>query len=787
MEPFQQQALTLLADRRKGEAALGDNPVGPAQAVRWQTASTLDDLFWERVEGALAAGAFSADKPIELSAEDACLTNFGITFDLVQADLIRRQAETEGAPATDVSTNRHPHLIRCLGRLEMAYSELHASTGVYNLEPWIQEMYRDCLDADHLDDLAERTRLLEEEIRGTPSRLGALGIPPPLVRELVQSFQRFQHVQNTGLAHAKGSSDILHARDYAAIAGKFEAVVERAKPYATVPMGDGAGLPEVLERWKKTTLDVLAIRQEVEAIHALPTQERIADLLQMLETVRTTLARGAEESRQPPCSLIDSAQAEQVCPRQTIDDEFAGLLMHDPIGRGDVTADRLEQRKFGPMSVLVLPGAGRARYSTELRDFQTTRLKNARSKDTERRGYDLDRRTNYPLNCIVVPGSIPPEEALEQLADAFLEYKAIAYAPAYNAFLNEARTRFPKLQSRDAVEEGVKHPFRRRLATYIAGFVRWARHGRVADLPDMQAFIDWAQARVDRPELLVLPRYRCAMQDFADATPERRETRFRRLMRDRYTVDRVALSLATLGENIEEMMNAARFLSAETRSNRYFRQAVEASRSEGRASHESTISEFRRFIMSDTDLNRVFLETEAQVFSEMDLLRNHAAEKLGKSISRDDAMHAVLKRRAALLAGRRDRANTRIDRNLLGLLYSVEGNHTAARAELAAYVDRMEEQRDLRRQTPVRYNGDMLRETLGHRATRDLTLEDAGRVLFEDDFVYFNLGSLALKADDTRAASDWFSRFCLWAAQTHWRLFGEITREMNESLENSAR
>jgi hypothetical protein len=55
--------------------------------------------------------------------------------------------------------------------------------------------------------------------------------------------------------------------------------------------------------------------------------------------------------------------------------------------------------------------------------------------------------------------------------------------------------------------------------------------------------------------------------------------------------------------------------------------------------------------------------------------------------------------------------------------------------------------------------------------------------IFEDDFVYYNLGQIMRRLGDLKKANDYFSRFCLWAAQEHWHLFGEYAREINHEIE----
>lgn len=786
MIEIEQDILNQLANRRRVEEAIGDNPVGPAQAARWQAASALDELFWTHLETALLNGSTDVKQPLQFSFEQACLINFGITFDLIEADLLNRRRDQDKSAAPQLSPREQQHyILRCRGFLEMSYSEQFTSSGVYNFEPWLQEMYRDSLDLDYLAQLREQKNQLEEDIRATPKRLVNLGIPDSLVTEIIHAFRRFQRVQGTSQAREKGKSDILHARDFASVQHEMNTLTERASAYAAEPVpGDTApSLQSVLETWKQSSFELMDINRQFKRINDLSVEHRTQDLREMIEAIRGTLTRSAEDIRHPPCSILDSQQAASVCPLQVIESEFKALLMHDIIGGQDLASERVETRKFGPLCAVIVPGVGRARYSTELRDVQTRRLQKKRSSDHDRREYDLDRRTNYPLNYLIIPNTTPPENALEQIADAFLEYKSIACTNAFNNFISEIRVKFSAIHSKHEIDETESNPYRRQVARYMAGFVRWATYGRVADLPQMQEFIDWARQRIPKRDLLVLPRYRCSMEDFADATPQRRETIYRRHMRDRYRIDRELLSLALLRDDLKGAMTAARFLPTGTRDNRYFRQAVEAARGSGVGNQEKALAEFRRFMLSDLVLKHTYLATESRFVTEIDMLRTHAENKLGKQISHEDAAGAVARRMQERLGEQRRQVNRRIDRNLVGLLFSVEGNYTAAIEELEAYLQQMENQREARARHPQTFDGSHLTETLGNREQpRPDGRNDKQATTFEDDFVYYNLGTLALRAGDKKKANDWFSRFCLWAAQANWYLFGQFARVKNEEI-----
>lgn len=800
MSDFIPKAVRLLAERRRIDTAIAESPSAPAQAARWNTAHKMEDLFWQHIHAAIAEGVVSARKPIEISFEDTCFINFGTAPGLIDAELLDTDGSTVSSDTTTLRMTppQQQTRRRALGFMEMNYSELHSSNGVYNLEPWLQEMFRDCLDVDAMDALQERNETLQDEMKMIPARLVSLGIPGQLVTEIMQAFRALQAVQGDSMAREQHKTSVTNARSYAMIQQRADAILARAKPYITQTLGteEEEPLDDLFHQYKTILFELQENRARLDAVHHLRPEEQTETLIGLLETLRETMTECAEEEGIPPCSVLTVDEAARICPRQVVEEELEALLMYDIVRHADISADRLETRKFGPLCALIVPGRGKARFSTELRQFHAERLNN--QADDQRR-YDLNRRASYPMNYIVVPNLTAPENALEQMADAFLEYKSIACPRSFKQFTNEVRKNFPIIHKRALGREGLSNAFRKELAAYLGGFVRWAKYGRQMDLPKLPEFIEWARTRIKRPEMLIPPRYRCILEDFADASPARRESIYRKHMRDRYTTERVRMSLHLLNRSIDEAIQAARTLPAEVRSNRYFKKAVESARNSERwKSERATLTFLEKFIASEASVRRIYLKTESRFSGEMEMLQTHAIRELGHQLKAEEAAASVMRRQLEQNAQREAFANQRIDRDLLGLLFYVERNFTAARDELSAYLERLERQREERNRNQRTFDGSSLQEMLGHRASRrqesraDIKRHDTRIVgaeapvsIYEDDFVYYNLGMLALKLEDRRQASDCFSRFCLWTAQNNWHLYGEFAREINNEIEDT--
>ncbi|MBN2714161.1 MAG: hypothetical protein JXR97_17210, partial [Planctomycetes bacterium] len=488
MDQFITQATCALSDIRKVESGTHES-VGPIQAMRWNAASRSCRIFWERMEVAVREGSKEADRPIELSFSDACLLNFGTNPKLVETDIAFTAAEKAGLriPASHALTKEQESFLRrALGFMEMNYSETHASTGVYNLEPWLQEMFRDHLDIDYREQLLERKHILEEDLRMIPTRLMSLGIPNDLVIEIMQALKKSRSVQFESRAREKNKSSVVNARGYASIMQHLDKIMEKAEEFVTVPSMDEGRSPLTIihECWKETSYELMEVDQELAKITNEAMDGRHDILIGLLESVQKTLARCAEDKDIPQRSLIFAAEAHQLCQRQVVEEELEALMMHDIVGQADVSSDRMETRKYGPLCAIIAPGRGVARYSEELRGFHRERLdvsKNAK------RGFDLNRRATYPMNYIVVPNLTPAGDVLEDMADAFLEYKSTAHPGTYQNFISEARRYLPEGEMGQELK-GFKNPTRRLAARYIAGFVRWAKYGKLIDLPRLSEF-----------------------------------------------------------------------------------------------------------------------------------------------------------------------------------------------------------------------------------------------------------------------------------------------------------
>ncbi len=808
MTQYVTEIARLLAQKREVDQAISmvDRIPGPLQSRRWSCSAKLNEKLQDHLEQAIRAGAGNPDRPIELSFADTCLLNFGTTVELIELDLkttLAEKADDFSIINAELPDELKAGYRRALGFLEMNYSELHASSGVYNLEPWLQEMYSDCLDVDQRQILYERAAMLQEDVRAVPERLHSLGIPDRLVTQIMAALRNYLSVQEQARARERAKTSMLGAREHAAATNRVQKALQEAESYMHFS-GETAGgysspLEELFATWKDARFELIGIENELKGYFGSGMTAKLNELHDMLRAVWQTSSRSAEEEGYPQYNVISATQVSRICPRQVIEEELEALLMHDIIGNIDLAAERMEIRRFGPLCALIVPGCGNCAYSIELRKVQSQRLELGTGG---KRDYDLDRRANYPLNFIVVPSLVEPQMMLESMAGAFLEYKAISSPVAFRNTMRESQVRFPEVYEVAPAGNGSgRQQKRRQFARYLAAFVRWAKYGRIVeDLPRIQEFIAWARGLLRRPEFLILPRYHCVLDDFAEASPQRREAIFVRHMRERRELDRQCMSLCTLQGDISRAIEWSGFLSAAMRANPYYKKALEPAADRGPWGKQNAERLFQRFIFSEPELKRTYNSLDMRFNAELDTIRHRALDTLGKEISAEEAAAAIGRRHEQMLQTRRDQANERIDRDLVGLLYCVEKNYTAARAELTAYLEKLEEQRHNRSTTVMRFDGSSLREMLGNRGKRLDAARAAGKAqstitrlagdrnlaaIHEDDFVYYNLGMICIKTGDLQSASDYFSRFCLWAAQQHWHLFGEYAREINEELDKN--
>jgi hypothetical protein len=786
MADFVTTAATLLAEARTAREA--DDADALQQALR-----NLHFQYEERMKDAVLQGCTFPNRPVELEAEAVSLLNFGTSPDLLRRDLALRLCKEQKRPAPGDGQVVLPPTLKeahasLLQKLLPGYGETHGRTRVYNLEPWIQCLYRDRLDIEYGDYLRRRIETLQTQMNAVPMGLMSIGLTRELAEEVMAAFRDFRGVVGSSHALEKDKSSFTGRRAFTETMSGIEDTIRRAEDALAMP-GNRSRIRELFTYWKEASYEIMRLNRTLKtAWTGTVMDERVAELRNLLAALQQTYRRCSGPETPMPCGVLAAEDVQRICPREVIEEAFQSVLMQDIIGRDDPAAERLEARRFGPLTLLILPGTGRARYSSELREAHAARLA---SGETDEREFDLDRRANYPLNTIVLPSLTPKKDVLERIAEAWLEYKAASRPAAYKNAMEQAAAILP-------VEATAGGQVRRVFATYLAAFIRFAGRGRraAAELPQFEAFAVWARKRMPRPGLLVSPRYRGVVEQYAEAPAKRQSEIFERYLGERTALDRQILALHTERKDWGGVRKTARFLFSETRQDRNLQKALEAITQDDQTASSLRKSELfmTRFLTDDPEMKTALLSLESRLNSGVQAYRAKAAKEHGRACAYEEAHGAVSERLLEQLMKEREALESTIDRNLAGMLYFCDANPPAAVTEFTACLEQPACAEDLSDPFDASAVTDEatfkaafdhgpssdFAETIRKRYARSVA--SIGRAVCRDEFVLYNLGQACRKKGDLREAHTCLGRFRDWAKGEGWLLLAGYAESLMQEV-----
>ncbi len=794
------EAAKLLHDRRKADADLAQHTSEGILGRRWLAASYPDRHYWQKAEEWLVGGCGLPDRPIELSRDEACMLNFGTSPEILTADTLITEAEKQGQTVTMQGRPVVPESMKkdsqdLLKKLESNYAESQSQDGVYNLEPWLQEVYRDILDFDRREALKQRVDMLDSDMGAVPGRLLALGLPQIIVNDVMTALKAFNTIQDQSKAREKQKTSVSSAREYAKVTTLIQSTMERAQMHIPgARTGKQSALGDLYNAWKEATYELIELKTQLNRVwigSALDNQ--VNQLTGALRALRETLVRCAEDAEVPQCSLLGAPEVPRLISRRLIVQTLQMIRMHDLMAVTDASAERMEYRRFGPLCAIIAPGEGSPRFSHELRKYFTS-LAEA-EKEFDRKEFDLDRRVDYPLNYLIIPGLTDQKASLETITDAYYEYKQSAFPNAYRATLDELKRLMPAAFD-NVSEPGAKNPLRARLSRYTASFIRWTHTGAVEPLPAMREFIDWGSEQLQGRAIIMYPRHRCIVMDFREGSGLRRKKVYQLRSGGRMDVNNQQLAVYVLARNVEAALQATISLPSESRENPALKKAVEVYQARGVNYITAAISHLRRFMLSDTEMGRSLLSLEARFSAEVGAMRDRSFRTLGKDLPFAQAMELLTKRHAKQLLEKRQEINDCIDRDLLGLLYATEGNYIAALDELDSHLKRMTGDRKQRRRDTEKLSVGAVLVELGQRGKKlgkiaapalggqtRVSGDSSPPMTAEDDFVFYNMASIARMLRKRDMAKELYRRFADYARKTGLKLYADFALAIIDEME----
>ncbi|MDR0361764.1 MAG: hypothetical protein LBJ46_03620 [Planctomycetota bacterium] len=791
-----------LAARRKASKAVRANPA--LLSSYWAILRTIANNAFEYMRNAVISGCSFPDRPIYLSSDDASFINFGTTPGLLRLDhaWIEAEASGGGPPAeegTELTPDRERTRRSQLAGAARVFGRSHAAARVYNLEPWLQEMYRDCLDVDYAEDLQRQIDRLNAYMDGVPKALKASGLTGKLARGVMDSFNLFRTI--TGSAHQleRDKMSFTDRRNFVNTTQQIEKILEKADRALGATATGRSAVRELFDFWKNANYEMMKYTRELRTLWAgTSLDDRIMDLAGLLGAVQGSLTRSAEDAPkpQPQMPIFAADESGSGLAYDDVVDAFQSVMLQDIVLGMEASLSRNEMRRYGPLSVIIAPGAGDPRYCLEIRRLAVADQDDGKGRTksfaVREREMEVDRRVRYPINCIVVPSRTSRDTLLEGIADAWLEFNQAAYPVNFKTALDEVRRIIPasfEPPGGVSVQDLSPHHARKTLAGLVARFVRWMRSGTEPDpekSPDFGAFRDWALGRLGSPAFLVPLRYRPVLELFGEATSKRRTTMWRWYLGPRYTLDRQLLAVNMLQKDWAAFRDHLKYLSPGlVRGNVSLESAF--AKLEDKAdpiSEHKALAFLQRFFNDDPDLKTALVTVESQVSIEMETLRTQA-ETLGRAFQYDQVSQAMLRRQASQIQEKRSGADDHIDQHLTGLMHALDGNYDAAVVAFSMCLTPIEKRHgDDRPPDPVRGEiGDdwfaaNLRPLDGPFARRLVPGEDGlGTVCY--DFVYFNLGKAYLKLGRDIEARMCFRGFLESAPRDKYFLFHRWAGELS--------
>ncbi len=705
MASYLDQIPRQLAARRKAFRAAKDNPALLPSC--WAIVRSIANNMYDYMRNSVIGGCTFPDRPMYLSPEDAAFLNFGTTPGLLLQDFAWVEAETAGNPPPE-GENPQPSpegaakARRQLARLAGTFGDNSHATRVFNLEAWLQAMYRDKLDVDFGEDLQRQIDALNAYMDSVPKSIAATGLNPRLAKAVMDAFTLFKTI--TGSSHQldREKMSFVDRRSYVNTIQKIELIMVKADQSLGTAVAGKSVVRELFSLWKSANYEMMALTQQLRALWAgTSLDDRIQELADMLGAVQKALNRSTEESFSPepqlPVYRADSP-VENIITYQGICDVFHSLTLFDMIAGENNTLKVREIRKFGPLALVIGPGSGQPRYCGEIRklgaaeeeEHTSRRGRTAvESSTTKEREMDVDRRVRYPMNCLVVPVACDRSTFADDLADAWLEYNQTAFAVPYKEFLDAAKEAAPAAFAPPADSEGKALPptyARRMLGRLVRAFVRWSNNGTEpdeADLPGFPAFRDMTLTRL-RPDGFLIPlRYRPTVELYSEAGVNRRLGMWKRYLGPRYALDRQLVAVCVLMKNWNALRGHLQLLPMDqTKENSSlangFLKAHDASDPFGEHKADGF---FRKFLESHPDLKSALSSVESQVSIEVETLRTQS-ESLGRTFQYDQASATMLRQQMSRIQEKRLQTNEHIDQYLIGLLYAMDGNLEAAERTL---------------------------------------------------------------------------------------------------------
>ncbi|MDR1611184.1 MAG: hypothetical protein LBT97_00200 [Planctomycetota bacterium] len=810
MSGYLDQIPKQLAARRKAFKAVSANPA--LLSGCWAILRTIANNAFDYMRNAVIGGCSFPDRPIFLSVDDAAFINFGTTPALLRRDHAWIDAEERGAeppegPEMKLPPERESLFRRQLADAARTFGRNHAAARVYSFEPWLQEMYRDCLDVDYAENLQRQIDRLNAYMDGVPKALRATGLTGSLAKGVMDAFNLFRTITGSSHQLERDKMSFTDRRNFVNTAQQIGKVLDAADKRLGAAAAGRSAVRELFNFWKNANYEMMKYTRELRVLWAgTSLDDRILDLARLLGAMQRTLGRSSEEAipPRPQMPILRADDEDSHIAYSDVEDAFRLIMRQDIVLGGDVSLSRTELRRYGPLSVIIAPGSGDPRYCLDIRrlamaDHDEDDKSRARSFAIQEREMEVDRRVRYPINCIVVPTRSSRGALLAGIADAWLEYNQAAFPVNFKGALDEARRVAP---SAFEAPEGVSakdlspHHARRVLAGLVAHYVRWAQSGAEPGqdaVPDFPAFRDWALSRQGVPSFLIPLRYRPIVELFAEATGKRRAAMWRWYLGPRYALDRQLLAVNMLQKDWAAFRDHLKFLPPPmARGNANLESAFSKleDRSDPISGHKA-LSFLQRFFNDDPDLKTALVTVESQISIEMETLRSQA-ESLGRAFQYDQASSAMLRRQVSQIQEKRNRADAHIDQHLTGIMHAVEGNYEAAVVALSMCLTPLEKRSgDDHPPNPVAEEADVswfaenlppLDNSFGKRTVPGEN--GPGTVCY--DFVYFNLGKVYLKLGRDIEARMCFRGFKDGTPRDRYFLFHQWADELSKSTKPAA-
>ena len=792
---------------RKAAAAAQETP--GARSSYWQLLRAVARNVQAWLIQALIDGCTFPDRPVCLDAGAACLMNFGTT----PTQAIRDPEDgagpgypgSDGAPPTprDGESTPAPPLSAAasavLARLAATFADDHRQSLVYNLEPWLQEQYRDCLDVDFAEELQRELDACRGAMEQAPRRLSAIGLSDGMAREVMAAFAKFKKISASSYQLERDKSSFGDRRAYASVLSRIERALDRAAEELSRSGAGRARVREIFAFWKNESYRAMRLETRLRAVWGgTQLDARVQELARLLAAVYSVAAAKCPDPAidpRPPSGTVLPEEADELLDRRQIADAFHAVMAQDVIaGPKDMSLAR-DIRRHGLLCALIVPGTGRVRYGAAVRSARAAPEDNGGGSDEDSpdaRSLDPVRRLRYPVNCLVVPHRAPAATLEKQFVEAWFEHGAAARADAVRETLESCKAVCPEIFAPPA--GGLPSPAyaRQRFLDCLTAYVRWNADGSPprdeASLPGplFASFIAWARKRDPRPAYVAPLRYRGWLAVFKAMSRPRRDLIWKRLLGPRGQLDRQLLALRAASGDFDGFFAGLAALPPERRDNHSLHRAKQELESPDLYGDKARRVEghLRKFMEEDPDLKEALdtLDTGQAIETETQRIQ---AESLGRPFDYEASGKAVLQRMMVDLLARRRQAAQGVDFHLAGLLHVIEGNDAPAVEALLRCL------RPASAEAPPEA-GARDPAWFAH-AFRPLTepfprwpapgLDDG--LPPETDFIYYNLGQMYRRLGQTREAWLAFAGFLRQAEGRPWHGLVQTTREIMEELDRA--